>query len=156
MWSAANRTETSERIFETVFCAGVRVASAPLHGTRKITKSGNMLKTEIGREQLSFASNNLSANFNACYRISIFLRSIPKSPQPPAHPRRKAFEKALRCFLGLRRPGRVFPAYAGFRKKVKGARNRRKGAVPGPNSNGIGDSRNCGLLKGRRSSKYRQ
>ena len=45
-----------------------------------------MLKAEIGREQLSFASNNLSANFNACHRISIFLRSIPKSPQPP-HPR---------------------------------------------------------------------
>ena len=152
----ANRTKTSERIIEDVFCMDVWVASVPLHGTRKITKSDNMLKTEIGREQLSFASNNLSANFNACYRISIFLRSIPKSPQPPAHPRRKAFEKALRCFLGLRRPGRVFPAYAGFRKKVKGARNRRKGAVPGPNSNGIGDSRNCGLLKGRRSSKYRQ
>ena len=42
-----------------------------------------MLKAEIGREQLSFASNNLSANFNACHRISIFLSSIPKSPQPP-------------------------------------------------------------------------
>ena len=79
----ANRAKTSEWIFEDVFCAGVWVASAPLHGTRKITKSGNMLKAEIGREQLSFASNNLSANFNACHRISIFLSSIPKSPQPP-------------------------------------------------------------------------
>ena len=38
-----------------------------------------MLKAEIGREQLSFASNNLSANFNACHRISIFLSSIPSA-----------------------------------------------------------------------------
>ena len=60
-----------------------------------------MLKAEIGREQLGFASNNLSANFNACHRISIFLSSIPKSPQPPTPPRRKAVEKALRCFLDL-------------------------------------------------------
>ncbi len=35
-----------------------------------------MLKTEIGREQLGFASNNLSANFNTCSRIFIFLSSI--------------------------------------------------------------------------------
>ena len=62
-----------------------------------------MLKAEIGREQLGSASNNLSAYFNACYRISIFLSSIPKSPQPPTPPHRRAFEKALRCFLLLRR-----------------------------------------------------
>ena len=126
----ANRAKTSEWIFEDVFCAGVWVASAPLHGTRKITKSGNMLKAEIGREQLSFASNNLSANFNAYYRISIFLRSIPKSPQPPTHPHRKAVEKALRCFRLLRRPRRAFPAYAGFHKRMSRERNWRKRAVP--------------------------
>ena len=50
-------------------------------------------------------------------------------------PRRKAFEKALRCFLSLRRPGRVFPADAGFRKRVRRERNRRKRAVPEPEPN---------------------
>ena len=52
-----------------------------------------MLKTEIGREQLDFVSDNLSANFNACSRIFIFLSSISKSPHPPTHPRRNIFEK---------------------------------------------------------------
>ena len=116
----------AERGVEDIFYAGVWVASVPLHGTRKITKSGNMLKAEIGREQLGFASNNLSANFNACHRISIFLSSIPKSPQPPTPPRRKAVDKALRCFLILRIPGRVFPAYAGFQNGVRRERNWRK------------------------------
>ncbi len=52
-----------------------------------------MLKTEIGREQLDFVSDNLSANFNACSRIFIFLSSISKSPHPPTHPRRNIVEK---------------------------------------------------------------
>ena len=52
-----------------------------------------MLKTEIGREQLDFVSDNLSANFNAYFRIFIFLSSISKSPHPPTHPRRNIFEK---------------------------------------------------------------
>ena len=52
-----------------------------------------MLKTEIGREQLGFASDNLSANFNTCSRVFIFLSSIPKSPHPPTPSRRKVFEK---------------------------------------------------------------
>ena len=40
---------------------------------QKNTKSGNMLKTEIDREELGFASDNLSANFNTCSRILIFV-----------------------------------------------------------------------------------
>ena len=52
-----------------------------------------MLKTEIGREQLDFVSDNPSANFNAYFWIFIFLSSISKSPHPPTHPRRKVFEK---------------------------------------------------------------
>ena len=52
-----------------------------------------MLKTEIGREQLDYVSDNLSANFNTCSRIFIFLSSISKSPYPPTHPRRNIFEK---------------------------------------------------------------
>lgn len=58
-----------------------------------------MLKMEIGREQLGFASDNLSANFDACSRIFIFLSSIPKSPHLPTHPRRKVFEKTPAAFL---------------------------------------------------------
>ena len=100
MGASANRAKTSERIFEAVFCAGVWVASAPLHGTRKITKS----------------------------------------PQPPTHPRRKAFEKALRCFLVLFRPGRVFPAYAGFQKRMRRERYWRKRAVLEPEGNEIGSA----------------
>ena len=45
--------------------AGERLASAPLHKARKTRKFGTMLKAEIGREQLAFGSDNLSANFNA-------------------------------------------------------------------------------------------
>ena len=45
-----------------------------------------MLKTEIGREQLGFASDNLSASFDACSRVFISLSSIPKSPHLPTHP----------------------------------------------------------------------
>ena len=147
--AAANQTKTSERVVEDVFCAGVWVASVPLHGTRKITKSGNMLKAEIGREQLSFALNNLSANFNACHRVSIFLSSIPKSPQAPAPPRRKMFEKALRCFLDLLKTAGVFPAYAGFQKRVRRGHNWRKGAAPGLES-----EKRLYLPRSRYSSSY--
>ena len=140
MGASANRAKTSERIFEAVFCAGVWVASAPLHGTRKITKSDNMLKTEIGREQLSFASNNLSANFNACHRISIFLSSIPKSPQPPTPRAERRSKRRSAVFWDLRRPGRVFPAYAGFQKRMRRERYWRKRAVLEPEGNEIGSA----------------
>ncbi len=50
-----------------------------------------MLKAEIGREQLGAASDNLSADFSACFRISIFLSSITKSPDRSTHAHRNAF-----------------------------------------------------------------
>ena len=50
---------------EYVFRACVGLASAPLHEASKTIKSGTMLRAEIGREQLAFVSDNLSANFNA-------------------------------------------------------------------------------------------
>ena len=97
-----------------------------------------MLKTEIGREQLSFASNNLSANFNACHRISIFLSSIPKSPQPPTPRAERRSKRRFAVFWDLRRPGRVFPAYAGFQKRMRREHYWRKRAVPGPEGNETG------------------
>ena len=50
-----------------------------------------MLKTEIGREQPGFASDNLSADSNAYFRIFIFLSPIPKSPYLPTHLRKMLF-----------------------------------------------------------------
>lgn len=47
-----------------------------------------MLKTEIGREQLGFASDNLSADSNAYFRIFIFLSPISKPSYLPTHLRR--------------------------------------------------------------------
>lgn len=43
-----------------------------------------MLGTKLGNEQLAFVSDNPIARLNTFFRISIFLRFIPKSPQPPA------------------------------------------------------------------------
>ena len=57
---------------EDVFSAEVWLASAPLHEAGKTTRSGNTLKTGIGRGQLSFASDNPSSNPNACPLISTF------------------------------------------------------------------------------------
>ena len=76
----------SEKQIEDVFSTGMRVASAPSSWAIKTKKSWNMLKTGIGRGQLSFASDNPSAYPNACPRISSFYNPIPQSPQTPAHP----------------------------------------------------------------------
>ena len=67
----------------------------------KTKKSGSMLKARIGREQLVFASDNLSANPNACSRISSFCKPFRSHLRHP-HPRAESvFEKALRCFLEI-------------------------------------------------------
>ena len=46
--------------------------SAPLHEAGKTTKSGNTLKPGIRREELGFASDNLSSDPNAYPLISTF------------------------------------------------------------------------------------
>ena len=56
---------TEAECVKDVFRAGVRVASAPGSVTAKTTKSGTILRTEISRGQLVFASDNPPANFNA-------------------------------------------------------------------------------------------
>ncbi|HJD33652.1 MAG TPA: hypothetical protein H9911_03800 [Candidatus Mediterraneibacter tabaqchaliae] len=50
------------------------MASAPLHEAGKTTKSGNTLKPGIRREELGFASDNLSSDPNAYPLISTFSR----------------------------------------------------------------------------------
>ena len=72
---------------EDVFSAGIWLASAPLHEAGKTTKSGNTLKTGIGRGQLSFASDNPSSNPNACPLISIFSKPHSEVASPPPYPR---------------------------------------------------------------------
>ena len=58
----------------------------------KTKKSGSMLKAGIGREQLVFASDNLSANPNACSRISRFCchSAVTSATHTPAQ---KGFSK---------------------------------------------------------------
>ena len=67
-----NVRKPRSKCVEDVFSAEVWLASSPLHEAGKTTKSGNTLKTGIGRGQLSFASDNPSSNPNACPLISTF------------------------------------------------------------------------------------
>ena len=80
---------------EDVFSAQVWLASAPLHEAGKTTRSGNTLKTGIGRGQLSFASDNPSSNPNACPLISTF--SKPHSEVASNHPHLRAEVLSKRC-----------------------------------------------------------
>ena len=45
-----------------------------------------MLRAKLSNGQLAFVSDNPIAQLNTYSRISIFLNSIPKSPQTPVHP----------------------------------------------------------------------
>ena len=76
---------------EDVFSAEVWLASAPLHEAGKTTRSGNTLKTGIGRGQLSFASDNPSSNPNACPLISTFSK-------PHSEVASTTHTSALKCF----------------------------------------------------------
>ena len=67
-----NVRKPRSKCVEDVFSAEVWLASSPLHEAGKTTKSGNTLKTGIGRGQLSFASDNPSSNPNACPLTSTF------------------------------------------------------------------------------------
>ena len=46
----------------------------------------------------SLRSDNPIAKLNACTLISTFSKPYSEVASAPTHPRRKAFEKALRCF----------------------------------------------------------
>ena len=68
-----------------------------------------MLKAEIGREQLSFASNNLSANFNACHRISIFSTFHSEVTSATHTPAQKGVRKGAPLFSRLAQVGKSLP-----------------------------------------------
>ena len=101
---------------EDVFSAEVWLASAPLHEAGKTTRSGNTLKTGIGRGQLSFASDNPSSNPNACPLISTFSKPHSEVASTTHTSALKRFRKDAQRFF-LRSSDREFPqANAGFRK----------------------------------------
>ena len=60
-----NVRKLQSKCVEDVFSAEVWLASAPLHEASKTIKFGTMLRAQIGRGQLVFASDNPPANFNA-------------------------------------------------------------------------------------------
>ena len=82
---------------------------------------------ESNSASLQTISLPISTHITGFLFFYVPFRSRLSHPHPP---RRKAFEKALRCFRLLRRPGRAFPAYAGFHKRMSRERNWRKRAVP--------------------------
>ena len=90
---------------EDVFSAQVWLASAPLHEAGKTTRSGNTLKTGIGRGQLSFASDNPSSNPNACPLISAFSKPHSEVASTTHTSALKRFRKDAPLFSGFVRPG---------------------------------------------------
>ena len=90
---------------QDVFSAEVWLASAPLHEAGKITKSGNTLKTGIGRGQLSFASDNPSSNPNACPLISIFSKPHSEVASTTHTSALKRFRREAQRFSTFIRPG---------------------------------------------------
>ena len=91
----AKRPKTPELLISNVFREGVWLASAPLHETGKTTKSGNTLKTGIGRGQLGFASDNPSSNPNACPLISTFSKPHSEVASATHTPSLKVFPMKL-------------------------------------------------------------
>ena len=90
---------------QDVFSAEVWLASAPLHEAGKTTRSGNTLKTGIGRGQLSFASDNPSSNPNACPLISIFSKPHSEVASTTHTSAPKCFRKDAQRFSTFIRPG---------------------------------------------------
>ena len=97
---------------QDVFSAEVWLASAPLHEAGKTTRSGNTLKTGIGRGQLSFASDNPSSNPNACPLISTFSK-------PHSEVASTTHTSALKCF---RKDAQRFSTF--IRPEVRTAKSR--------------------------------
>ncbi len=119
-------------VVQDVFSAEVWLASAPLHEAGKTTKSGNTLKTGIGRGQLGFASDNPSSKPNACPLISTFSKPHSEVTSATHIPALKgSFEKALRCFLVLLKTEGP-PTNAAFTNAVEGELFRQKIALPQP------------------------
>ena len=90
---------------EDVLRAEVWLESAPLHEAGKTTRSGNTLKTGIGRGQLSFASDNPSSNPNACTLISIFSKPHSEVASPTHTSALKPFRRDAQRSSTFIRPG---------------------------------------------------
>ena len=93
-------------VIEDVFSAGRWLASAPLHEAGKTTGSGDTLKTGIRREELGFASNNLSSDPNAYPLISTFSKPHSEVASTTHLPALKGFRKGAPLFSGLAQDGR--------------------------------------------------
>ena len=97
--------KTAERIYSRRIqrrgMAGI--GSAPWG--RKTTRSGNMLKTGIGRGQLSFASDNPSSNPNACPLISTFSKPHSEVASTTHTSALKRFRRDAQRFSTFIRPG---------------------------------------------------
>ena len=100
-----NVRKPRSKCVEDVFSAEVWLASAPLHEAGKTTRSGNTLKTGIGRGQLSFASDNPSSNPNACPLISTFSKPHSEVASTTHTSALKRFRKDAPLFSGFIRPG---------------------------------------------------
>ncbi len=96
------------RDVEAVFITGIWLASAPLHEAGKTTKSGNTLKPGIRREELGFASDNLSSDPNACPLISTFSRPHSEDASTTHIPvRRENVPNHINGFRTLHLQGRL-------------------------------------------------
>ena len=116
---------------QDVFSAEVWLASAPLHEAGKTTRSGNTLKTGIGRGQLSFASDNPSSNPNACPLISTFSKPHSEVASTTHIPALKGFRKSASLFSGFLKPEGP-PTNAAFKNAARSELSRPKKTLPQP------------------------
>ena len=117
---------------EDVFSAQVWLASAPLHEAGKTTRSGNTLKTGIGRGQLSFASDNPSSNPNACPLISTFSKPHSEVASTTHTSALKCFRKDAQRFSTFIRP-EVRTAKCDFERGVNRSLSAKQNLFPAGN-----------------------
>ena len=139
---------------QDVFSAEVWLASAPLHEAGKTTRSGNTLKTGIGRGQLSFASDNPSSNPNACPLISTFSKPHSEVASVSRTHDLKGFRKGASLFSGLLKSEGA-PANAGFQKRNERGTSPTKGN-PAPASRILQQERRSSLRQIERLSLSRK
>ena len=120
-----NVRKPRSKCVEDVFSAEVWLASAPLHEAGKTTRSGNTLKTGIGRGQLSFASDNPSSNPNACPLISIFFQASFRSRLNHPHLRAEVLSKRCSVVFYVHPTGSPHSQMQDFKRGMNGDLYRR-------------------------------
>ena len=129
----AKRPKTvKRRCFEDVFSAGIWLASAPLHEAGKTTRSWNTLKAGIRREELGFASDNLSSDPNACPLISTFSKPHSEVASTTHLPALKGFRKGAPLFSGLAQDGRSPQQMLRLKNAARRELSRQKRSLPQP------------------------